>query len=159
MGETIATVQKAYGDIEDERLMHEVVRRLISRMVNDLRKETIRRLREAKPANAADIRMLDAPVAAFSGAMRERERELKAFLFERMYRHHKVNRMSSKARRIVSDLFALFVAEPEILPEPWRERAQGAGEARVARLVADYIAGMTDRFALMEHHRLFDATI
>jgi dGTPase len=88
--------------------------------------------------------------------MRRNDRALKQFLFERMYRHHRVNRMSSKAHRVVHDLFALYLAEPQCLPREWRELAAGPDEPRTARVAADYLAGMTDRFALDEHHRLFD---
>jgi dGTPase len=87
--------------------------------------------------------------------MRNHDRSLKRFLFERMYRHYRVNRMSSKARRVVRELFQLFLAEPECLPGEWRALAGGSAAER-ARLVADYLAGMTDRFALDEHRRLFD---
>jgi len=81
---------------------------------------------------------------------------LKDFLFERMYRHYRVNRMTSKARRVVRELFDLLFREPDCLPEDWRDRARNADDRRRARLVADYIAGMTDRFALLEHRRLLD---
>jgi dGTPase len=81
---------------------------------------------------------------------------LRAFLFERMYRHYRVNRMASKARRIVQELFRLLLAEPQCLPTEWRQHVDGAGQPGTARIVADYIAGMTDRFALDEHFRLFD---
>ena len=81
---------------------------------------------------------------------------MKRFLFERMYRHYRVNRMASKARRIVQELFRLLLAEPQCLPTEWQSQAAGAGTRETARVVADYIAGMTDRFALDEHHRLFD---
>ena len=81
---------------------------------------------------------------------------LKAFLYERMYRHYKVNRMTSKARRVVSDLFQLYLEEPECLPKAWNQRIDIADNASRARHVGDYIAGMTDRFALDEHRRLFD---
>src|SRR5262249_56138728 len=84
------------------------------------------------------------------------ERALKDFLLERMYRHYRVNRMSSKAHRVVHDLFALYLAEPQCLPSEWRGLAAGPNEPRTARVAADYLAGMTDRFALDEHHRLFD---
>ena len=87
--------------------------------------------------------------------MREHDRALRRFLFERMYRHYRVNRMSSKAKRVVQDLFRLFLAEPECLPSEWRALVEG-GEAERARVIADYLAGMTDRFALDEHRRLFD---
>ena len=87
--------------------------------------------------------------------MGNHDRALKRFLFERMYRHQRVNRMSSKARRVVRELFQLFLAEPECLPGEWRALT-GNGPAETARIVADYLAGMTDRFALDEHRRLFD---
>ena len=88
--------------------------------------------------------------------MRRNDRAFKDFLLERMYRHYRVNRMSSKARRVVHDLFALYLAEPQCLPSEWRELAAGPDEPQTARVAADYLAGMTDRFALDEHHRLFD---
>jgi dGTPase len=125
-------------------------------MVVDLLAETRRRLAAAAPASADDIRRLGAPVAAFSEAMRENDRALKAFLYRRMYRHERVNRMTGEARRVVGELFELFVAAPQRLPPEWQARAGRAGRPETARLVADYIAGMTDRFALGEHRRLFD---
>jgi dGTPase len=88
--------------------------------------------------------------------MRRNDRALKEFLFERMYRHHRVNRMSSKAQRVVHDLFTLYLAEPQCLPREWRELAAGPNDPLTARIAADYLAGMTDRFALDEHRRLFD---
>ena len=93
---------------------------------------------------------------AFSDAIDAQNRALKRFLFERMYRHFKVNRMTSKARRVVADLFALLLDEPDCLPTLWREKAETTDPTGRARLVADYIAGMTDRFAHDEHRRLFD---
>jgi dGTPase len=87
--------------------------------------------------------------------MRDHDRALKRFLFDRMYRHYRVNRMSSKARRVVHELFQLFITEPECLPSEWRALTGGSA-AETARIVADYLAGMTDRFALDEHRRLFD---
>jgi dGTPase len=91
--------------------------------------------------------------------MRKNDRALKDFLHKHMYRHYRVNRMSSKARRVVRDLFALYLAEPECLPGEWRGSAAGPDDAQTARVAADYIAGMTDRFALDEHHRLFDTYV
>ena len=84
---------------------------------------------------------------------------MKAFLHERMYRHHKVNRMASKARRTVRELFELFVDEPQCLPEEWWGRCDGARTVTTARVVADYVAGMTDRFAIQEHRNLFDTVL
>jgi len=156
VGPVFAGVTARWPGIERGRLVHEAVRALIGLMVEDLLAETGRRLATLKPQSADDIRRWDRPVVAFSDAMRANDKALRAFLFERMYRHFKVNRMTSKARRVVRDLFALFLAEPECLPTEWREAADAPGTAPTARIVADYIAGMTDRFALDEHSRLFN---
>jgi len=88
--------------------------------------------------------------------MAAREKDLKSFLFENMYRHFKVNRMMSKGRRIVSELFELYLNEPGCLPTAWQEKCDGPGTPLTARHVCDFVAGMTDRFALEEHRRLFD---
>jgi dGTPase len=155
-GPVFRDVRSRYPGIERTRLIHEGVRRMINRMVNDLITETRRRLADAKPQSVDDIRGLGAPVVAFSETMRANDRALKDFLFERMYRHYKVNRMTSKARRVVQDLFGLLLAEPGCLPPEWQHQTNGPGTAVTAVVVADYIAGMTDRFALEEHQRLFD---
>ena len=99
---------------------------------------------------------IDGPLVAFSEAMRANDRALRAFLTEHMYRHYRVSRMGAKAKRIVRELYDLLSAAPDCLPTEWRLQAEGAGTAATARVVADYIAGMTDRFALDEHYRLFD---
>lgn len=139
--------------------MHESVRRLIDRMVSDLLAETRERIAAAAPRSAGDIRALGKPAASFSSGMRAHLRDLKAFLFKRMYRHIRVNRMTNRARRVVGDLFAVYLEDPGALPEEWRAQAAALDVVARARLVADYIAGMTDRFALTEHNRLFDATV
>jgi dGTPase len=156
VGPVFADVKARYPALDEPRRIHEAIRRLIDRMVSDLVGETKRRLAEARPASAADIRVLGTPVAAFSDAMRAHDKSLKAFLFEHMYRHYRVNRMASKAHRIVQELFRLLLAEPECLPTEWRHQAGEPGAKVTARIVADYIAGMTDRYALDEHYRLFD---
>jgi dGTPase len=155
VGPVFDEVAQRYPGLDEARLIHEAIRRLIDRMVRDLVAETGRRLADSGARSADDVRRLGEPVAAFSPEMRNHERALKQFLVERMYRHYRVNRMSSKARRVVRELFRLFLAEPECLPGEWRAAAD-AGPAEVARVVADYLAGMTDRFALDEHRRLFD---
>jgi dGTPase len=156
VGPMFASVRARYPNIETSRLIHESVRRLIGHMVDDLIAETRRRCAEMRPGSADDVRCAGRPLASFSAAMQENDRALKAFLRERMYRHYKLNRMTSKARRLVKDLFQLFLSEPECLPTEWRRRTDGAASVRTARVVADYIAGMTDRFAADEHRRLFD---
>ncbi len=159
VGDVVAQVRALYPGAERQRQAHEVVRRLINRMVDDVIGESRRRLAALAPASVAAIRAAGRPVVAFSDAMAGQDRALKGFLKTRMYRADRVNRMTSKARRIVRDLFALLHAEPECLPAAWARRADGAGTPRTARLVADFIAGMTDRFAIEEHARLFDVTI
>ncbi|MHA1113190.1 MAG: deoxyguanosinetriphosphate triphosphohydrolase [Alphaproteobacteria bacterium] len=156
VGPVIAEVADRYPDIEADRLIHETVRRMIDRMVNDLLAETRRRLADFAPESTADIRALAAPVAAFSEEMRAADGELRDFLWRRMYRHYRVNRMANKARRVVREIFALYLEQPECLPDEWQELCAGAGNVKTARAVADYIAGMTDRFALSEHRKLFD---
>lgn len=155
-GEVFRQVMKQYPDIETDRVISESVRRLIGIWITDLVTEFTRRAAEAKPASVEEVRALDHPLAAFSEDIAERQKPLRAFLFERMYRHHKVNRMMSQARRIVRELFALFLAEPETLPPPWRDRAKAGDMTRRARVVCDYIAGMTDTYAIDEHRRLFN---
>jgi dGTPase len=155
VGPMFAEVSQRYPGIDESRLIHESIRRLIDRMVRDLVAETNRRLAASGVRDADEVRRLGEPVAAFSAEMRAHDRALKEFLFERMYRHYRVNRMSSKARRVVRDLFQLFLAEPLCLPGEWRPPS-GSTATETARLAADYLAGMTDRFALDEHHRLFD---
>jgi dGTPase len=156
VGPMIHSVEHAYPGLPTNRLIRETVRRLIGHMVDDLLTETRRRLAELAPRSADDVRRAASPVVAFSPAMQANDRSLKAFLFENMYRHYKLNRMSSKARRLTRELFQLFLAEPECLPTEWRRLARAAGSAETACTVADYIAGMTDRAALDEHQKLFD---
>ena len=156
LGPVFAEVDKLHPGIEETRRIHEAIRRLIDRMIGDVVAESLRRIAALKAQSAADIRRHTAAVIAFSPGMREQERGLRRFLFERMYRHYRVNRMASKARRIVQELFRLLHAEPQCLPTEWQSQAAGAGARETARIVADYIAGMTDRFALDEHYRLFD---
>ena len=141
------------------RRIHEAVRRMIGAMVEDVIDTSRRHLAAAAPADVEAVRRHGAPLIAFSEAMRANDAALKWFLRERMYRHHKVNRMASKARRIVRALFALFVDEPQCLPEEWRARCDGARTRATARAVADYVAGMTDRFAIREHRNLFDTEL
>ncbi len=159
-GPIVRQVCDRYPGLERGRLIHETVRRLIDRMVMDLLTETRARLADLKPGSAAELRAAAKPVVSFSDAMLEEQRPLRAFLRQRMYRHYRVNREMSKCKRVVRALFDLFMDEPDCLPTQWQADLKAAGgdaDATVrARLVADYIAGMTDRFALAEYSRLFD---
>jgi len=156
VGPVFHEVAQKYPGLEEPRLIHESIRRMIDRMARDLVEETQKRLADSGVKSADEVRALGRPVAAFSDGMRENDRALKRFLYERMYRHYRVNRMSHKARRVVRELFQLFMAEPECLPSEWRAAATCGDAPAGARTVADYLAGMTDRFALDEHRRLFD---
>ena len=129
---------------------------MIGDMVNDLLDETGRRLKDLGPKSADDIRAHTQPVAGFSDTMRANDASLKKFLFENMYRHYKLNRMTSKAKRVVTELFTLLIKEPECLPAEWCLLGGTENSQQTARTVADYIAGMTDRFALDEYQNLFD---
>ena len=155
VGPVFDEVVRRYPGIEEARLIHESIRRLIDRMVRDLVAETRSRLADSGAKSADDVRKLGSAVVDFSAGMRGHDHSLRRFLYQRMYRHYRVNRMSSKARRVVRELFQLLLAEPECLPEEWRSPPT-SGLAGKARIVADYLAGMTDRFALDEHRRLFD---
>ena len=154
ISEALQDIHTRYPGLEKSRLIAEMVRRLINVMVDDLLAETGRRLAALQPQSVDDIRRAPQPVVAFSAAMREREQVLRAFLHKNMYRHYRVERMFSRAKRIVHDLFGVFMREPQCLPPDWQAPA-GDTEAQ-ARLIADYIAGMTDRYAFAEHQRLFD---
>ena len=156
VGPVFREVRARYPKLEGTRLIHESIRRLIDRMAGDLIEETRRRVKAAQIASAEEVRKRGAATVAFSDAMHANDKALKEFLFERMYRHYRVNRMSSKARRIVGELFRLLHREPQCLPTEWRQQTDGPETPVTARVVADYIAGMTDRFALDEHARLFD---
>ena len=159
VGDMVARVRQAYPDIEQPRLIHETVRRLIDHMITDLLEETSARLREASPRSASELRRLGRPVVAFSATMVDNEKALRAFLHERMYRHEKVRKMSADAGRVVRELYDALAGDPELMPREWRARASSGDGSGGARLVADYIAGMTDRFALEEHERLFGSDL
>ncbi len=136
------------------RLRHETIRRVIDRLVGDVVAEAEARLAALAPASADDVRRAKRPVIAFGAKVAEANAAIKEFLTERMYRHWRVNRMTSKARRLIGELFSLLSADPALLPAEW-----GARAGPVVITVGDYVAGMTDRFALEEHRRLTDLSI
>jgi dGTPase len=141
----------------DERIMrHQVVRRIINRCIRDLLETTRRQIEAARIRSVEDVRGAGRRLVGYSDDMAARVRELKEFLFRNMYRHYRVVRMGDKAGRIVRDLFESFVGEPLQLPPHYYERVEREGAHRV---VCDYIAGMTDRFALDEHRKLFDPLV
>ena len=141
------------------RLIPEAIRRMIGAMVEDVIAETQARLAAARPASADALRRLDRPMAAFSETMAARELELKAFLGEHMYRHPLVAAKQDAARRVLRELFGYYIGGLRRLPDGWREAALEADGPRAARVVADYIAGMTDRYAVAEYNRAFETSL
>ena len=158
VGRVIGEVTSKNPEVGDGVLTHEVVRRLINRMVNDILQETRRRLAALKPEHPDDVRNAKTPAAAFSDVLMADDRELKSFLNHHMYRHYRVNRMSAKGKRVISELFHLYIGQPSLLRPEWAALTKGKKTPETARVVADFIAGMTDRFALREHRKLFDIT-
>lgn len=155
IGPILASVYKDYPGLDPVIIRLEAVRRMIGAMVDDVLAETHRRAQDAKVASPEDVRNMDHALVSFSRDMLEDLSRLRQFLMNRMYRHWKVNRTRSQARRILAEMFQLFMAEPDVLPTEWFARSQNRDEAGRARVVCDYIAGMTDRFAIEEHRRLF----
>jgi dGTPase len=143
-------VRREFPGIPDRRMIHETTRRMINTLIVDLIAETRRRLTAAAPKSIDAVRS-GAALVAFSPSMRTEADELKRFLGEQLYRHFQVMRMTEKAKRIVRELFATFRGEPRLLPMDHRQRVEAEGP----RAIADYVAGMTDRYAIREHRRLF----
>jgi dGTPase len=157
VGDCFAEVDAAWPGLDPVRRRHEALRRVFGLMVDDLLAESRARLAALAPASAEEVRGLSEGVITFSGRMAGDIAAIKAFLFRHMYRHFKVRRMRAKAAAVVRELFDIFTADPALMPAEWAEAARGAeGEVLRARIVADYIAGMTDRFALEEHRVLTD---
>lgn len=155
IGPILESVYRDYPGVDPVITRLEAVRRMIGAMVDDVLVETHRRALEAKVATPEDVRNMDHALVSFSRDMLEDLSRLREFLMNRMYRYWKVNRTRSQARRILAEMFQLFMAEPDVLPTEWFARSQNRDEAGRARVVCDYIAGMTDRFAIEEHRRLF----
>jgi dGTPase len=166
VGDLIHAVMDQHKGLAKGRLIHEVIRRMINRMVEDVIGNARTTLMDLKPASADDIRQAGRTIIRFTDGLKRDEQSLREFLATRMYRHYKVNRVTSKARRIVQQLFDIFFEEPGTLPTDWQAAAgrnAQAFEARGddpaagrARIICDYIAGMTDRYATKEYQRLFD---
>jgi dGTPase len=157
--EALAEARISSLDVPPPRLRHETIRRVINAMITDLIGETRRRLAKLDPKDADAVRRAKQRVVAFGPAMAEAHMVIKDFLFARMYRHWRVNRMTTKARRLTEELFRLLQADPTLLPDDWRARAGEGGTQRSATVVGDYVAGMTDRYAMDEHRRLTDITV
>lgn len=158
--EVITGIKQEYPDMTDHYLVQELIREMIGAMVTDVLTESHKRIAALNPQSVDDIRAAKMAVVAFSPDMEEKVDELRAFLFERMYRHYTVMRVRLKAERIIRDLFDAFMARYQLLPTHWHGRVEDVGgmldDTARARIVCDYIAGMTDRYAIREHEKLFD---
>jgi dGTPase len=144
--------------VETQRVIYEVNRRVITAMVDDVVRETRARLALLPEQSLAGVRAASEPVVALSAQRRAEMEGLQDYLFANVYRHPRVMAIMADAETIVRNLFGRYVAEPAEMPGPWRVASEGDGEPKRAAVVADFVAGMTDRFAVREHRRLFDAT-
>jgi dGTPase len=159
VGDALAEARAANPGMEADRAAPEMIRRVINLMIGDVVAETQRRIALLNPATVDDIRRARGPVVAFSDRMAEANLVLRDFLFTRMYRHWRVNRTMAKSKRVVQVMFSLLHGGPQMLPPAWRERAGEPGSRQCALVVCDYVAGMTDRYALEEHRRLTDPDV
>ena len=157
VGDLVREIDLRHPALEPGRFVHELGRRLITRFVEDAIREGGERLAEAAPQSAADVRAQDRALVTFSAPMQAADKAIKGFLYPHMYRHPRVMKVRVQAAEVVRRLTRAFLADPALMPGEWALAAQAArsDEMRVARLICDYIAGMTDRFALAEHRRLF----
>jgi dGTPase len=158
VGDLHAGVRRHHPGLDDGRLVAEVVRQLVGALVDDVLAESRRRIAEDAPGSADEVRAGARPLIAFGTAGTAHDAAIKSFLFKSLYRHPKVMAIRAEAGRVVTDLFTAFTADPTAMPPAWCADLAGAEDATIARRAADYIAGMTDRFALCEHRRLFDDT-
>ncbi|MBI1194250.1 MAG: deoxyguanosinetriphosphate triphosphohydrolase [Gammaproteobacteria bacterium] len=152
------TVAKAYPGLGARRVIHETIRRMINLQVTNLIENSARRIADAGVKSIDDVRAHNEPLIGFSAEMATENLELKRFLRDRLYQHYRVRRMGTKAKRVIRSLFEIFLEDVKLLPDGYRQKILETGADRVAgaRIVADYIAGMTDRYAINEYNRLFD---
>jgi len=155
-----ASVRAQYPALEGRRLVYEILRRMINHLVTDLIDASAARLRDSGVVSVSEVRAQSAPLIGFGDATAELNSTLKRFLRQHVYKHYRVRRMTAKARRVMTALFEAFSSDLGLMPEEHQETARrmeaSHGPAGRARAVADYIAGMTDRYAILEHRRLFD---
>jgi len=158
VGSIVSTIDARYPDIDPARRVHETGRALITRMIEDVIAESGRRVAMLQPRSVVEVRKAPRPVVGFSPAMEKSDRDIKGFLYPRMYHHDRVVRVMADAEHVVCDLFARYTATPADLPPEWGDGITRADETTRARRIADYIAGMTDRYALIEHAKYFKTT-
>ncbi|MGD8999207.1 MAG: deoxyguanosinetriphosphate triphosphohydrolase [Granulosicoccaceae bacterium] len=159
-GDLYDEVTQAWPDLPERRVIYETVRRLISYQVIDLVETSRHNIDSAQPADIDAVRAHKEALVAYSTEMRERNLALKRFLRKNLYQHYRVRRMSAKASRIIRELFEAFHNDPQLLPDEYAARVSQSrhdvGDAAAARVIADYIAGMTDRFAIAEHEKIYN---
>ncbi|WP_075216731.1 deoxyguanosinetriphosphate triphosphohydrolase [Mongoliimonas terrestris] len=158
IGDFLAEIARRYPNLDRNRTIHELTRRLITAMVEDVIAVSFDNLKEIAPRSADEVRAAGRVIATFSPSIAAVDKAIKAFLFPHVYRHPDVVRVRARADFILRDLYAHFVARPETLPDEWCQDLPRLDAATLARRVGDYIAGMTDRFAVQEHRRWFDET-
>ena len=158
IADTNTGIARRYPALDDARRGAELVRELISYLINSVAMEAARRLQSANPKSVADVRNHGDTLVAFSADAAQTEATIKAFLKERMYRHTRVMHVMNDAESVVRDLFARYHASPGDLPAEWLVSEGDDSETSRARRIGDFIAGMTDRYAIIEHARLFDST-
>ena len=155
-------VEKDYPKLDNKRTIYEIVRRMIDEQIKDLIAESAKNITQAQPQSIEDIRQHDASLISFSEDMLDMHLELKRFLRENLYRHYRVHRMSHKAGNVITKIFDALLNDLRLMPPEYREKAQqeesNNGDSGRARIVSDYIAGMTDRYAIKEYKRIFDPT-
>lgn len=148
-------VRAEYPNIAERRVQKEIVRRIIGCMVDDLVTQSQKNIDEASPKSVDEVRALSEPLVSFSEDMLQQVRGLKSYLMDNLYRHYKVLRVTNKSAKLIKDLFDVFYAHPELLPPAYQKKVKEQGAPRV---IADYIAGMTDRYAQLEYSRVLDPT-
>ncbi len=158
VGDILHEVRGRHPGLDPVRTGHEIMRRHITRLVEDVIATTLQRLSEDGIGRVEDVRAASRTVVDFSARMREQVAQTRSFLFKRVYRNPMIFDTMGQAERVVEDLFDRFNKTPGLLPDGWSEKAAGLPPERLARHVGDYLSGMTDSFALAEHRRLFDDT-
>jgi dGTPase len=157
-GQILAEIRKAFPGLDDARVVHEFIRRMIGLLIEDVVAETGRRVAALAPRSADDVRAAPSALVGFSSAVAGAERLIKDFLETRMYRHARIKRVMNDAADLVRALFRRYIEHLGDLPAEWSMGLASLDEPARARRIADFIAGMTDRYALAEHARLFDST-
>jgi dGTPase len=158
IGEILREIAVQHPRIDHSRRVYELLRRLITRMIEDVIAQSERNVAAFGLTMTQDVREAGQPVVRFSAAMAEADRAIKGFLYPRLYRHQRIMRIMGEAERVVRELFSHYIERPDDLPPEWSSGLDRADRAATARRIADFIAGMTDRYAMIEHTRLFGAT-